>query len=58
MLSRHMNKKTYRIVENYRTFDKNDGYETDELCDYCAKPAEQYIVLEGYIYICKSLILQ
>lgn len=49
-------KRNYRIFENYRLFDKEDGFETKELCDYCSEPLEQYVVLEDYIYICKGCL--
>ncbi len=56
MLKDHINIKKYKIMHNYRTFDENDGFETDELCDYCGKASEQYAVLEGHIYICKGCL--
>jgi len=56
MLKNHAELKSYKIVRNYRTYDENDSFETDHVCDYCNKPSELYVVLEGYIYICKGCL--
>jgi len=56
MLNGKSELKKYTIFENYRLFDENDGFETDELCDYCGNPLEQYVVLESHIYICKGCL--
>ena len=43
------------IIDNFRTFDENDGYETEYICDNCEKPSEIYIKIEDS-YICKSCL--
>jgi len=45
-----------KVFENYRTFDEKDSYRTITVCDFCEKPAEQYLLIEGWIKICKGCL--
>jgi len=45
-----------KVFENYRKFDENDKYKTYAVCDFCEKPSEQYLLLEGWLYICKGCL--
>lgn len=46
----------YEIYENYRKFDRKDSFLTDQLCSYCDKPSELYVVLENNIFLCKGCL--
>lgn len=53
-----MKKIETKIFENFRTFGKDDEitFKTDLPCRACLKVSGNYILLEGWIRICKSCL--
>lgn len=45
-----------KVFKNYRIFDENDGFKTNAVCDFCEKQSEQYLLIEGWIKICKGCL--
>jgi len=45
-----------KVFKNYRTFDEKDSFKTNTICSLCEKQAEQYLLVEGWIKICKTCL--
>jgi len=48
----------FKVFKNYRTFDEDDSYKTDAVCDFCEKTSEQYLLLADNIWICKGCLTE
>jgi len=52
-----MKKLEVKIFENFRTFENDEiVFKTDLACRSCLKVSGNYILLEGWIRICKGCL--